>query len=118
MKTYREAEAEENYKVERDAYMRLRWSGDPIDHVLAYYGGFVHGNTYNIILEYADQGTLEDYMSNIGPPSTIEELVLLWDRLLHVTTGIMAIHGIGPHGPKISGYVFCFKPMCITSNVI
>lgn len=93
LKTYRTAEAEENYKRERDAYMKLRWAGQPSPHIIAYYGGFIHGNSYNIILEYADQGTLESFMKNTESPPTIEDTILFWDRLSDITHGIMMIHG-------------------------
>lgn len=93
LKTYRAADAEENYKAERDAYMKLRWAGKPSPHIIAYYGGFIHGDSYNIILEHADQGTLEGFMRNTMSPSTIEDTAIFWDRLFGVTHGIMTIHG-------------------------
>ena len=93
LKTYRDAEAEQNYKAERDAYMKLRWGKKPSEHIVAYYGSFIHGNSYNIILEYADQGTLEKFMRKTKSPSSPEETLLLWDRLLNVTHGLMTIHG-------------------------
>lgn len=94
LKTYRAAEAEENYKAERDAYMKLRWGGNPSLHIITYYGSFVHGKAYNIILEYADEGTLESFMEKTDQPSTVEEALLIWDRITDVTHGIMTIHGL------------------------
>lgn len=109
LKSYRTAEAEENYKAERDAYMKLRWSGQPSPHIIAYYGGFVHGDSYNIILEYADQGTLETFMRTTEPPSTVEDILLFWDRFSDITHGIMTIHGhIGNESSAsqiLNGYV-------------
>ncbi|CAF9943242.1 MAG: hypothetical protein ALECFALPRED_010901 [Alectoria fallacina] len=93
LKTYRSAEAEDNYKAERDAYMKLRWAGKPSPHIIAYYGGFIHGDSYNLILEYADQGTLETFMRNTESPSTVEDTLLFWDRLFDITHGVMTIHG-------------------------
>ena len=93
LKTYRDAEAQQNYKAERDAYLKLRWGGKPSEHIVAYYGSFIHGNSYNIVLEYADQGTLEAFMRKTKSPSSAEETQLLWDRLLSVTHGLMTIHG-------------------------
>ena len=93
LKTYRDAEAPHNYRAERDAYLKLRWGGKPSEHIIAYYGSFIHGNSYNIILEYADQGTLETFMRRTKSPSSPEETLLLWDRLLNVTHGLMTIHG-------------------------
>ena len=111
MKTYRAAEAEENYRAERGAYMKLRWQGNPSPHIIDYYGGFIHGNSYNLILEYADRGTLESFMRDTAPPSTIEDTLLFWDRLSNVTHGIMTIHGkIGNDSSAsqiLNGYVLC-----------
>lgn len=91
--------------------MKLRWMGKPSPHIIAYYGGFIHGNSYNIILEYADQGTLESFMRNTDPPSTIEDTLLFWDRLFDVTHGVMTIHGqIGNDSSAsqiLTGYVLC-----------
>lgn len=123
LKTYRNAEAEENYKVERDAYIKLRWTGKPSPHIIAYYGGFVHGDSYNIILEYADQGTLENFMRRTKPPSVTEDIVLFWDRFLRITHGIMTIHGhIGSDSSAsqiLKGYVVCSEPnpIVVTSDL-
>ena len=73
--------------------MKLRWGGKPSEHIIAYYGSFIHGHSYNIILEYADQGTLEDFMRKTDSPSSAEDSLLLWDRLFDVTHGVMTIHG-------------------------
>lgn len=121
LKTYRDAEAEENYKAERDAYMKLRWGGKPSPHIIAYYGGFVHGKSYNIILEYADQGTLETFMKETKSPRTIEDTLLFWDRLFKVTEGIARIHNTKIENDRsasqiLSGYVFC--PTRYTSLLI
>jgi hypothetical protein len=120
LKTYREAEAEENYKAERDAHMKLRWNGKPSAHISAYYGGFVHGNSYNIILEYADGGTLECFMRKTKPPSTIEDVLLLWDRLSDITHGVACIHGtIGNESSpiqRLNGWVM--SPIWYTSPLM
>lgn len=77
--------------------MKLRWARLQYPNLLTYYGSFEHGNTQNIILEWANIGTLESYMSTTSPPSTTEELVLFWDRLRGVLNGIMTIHGEGQY---------------------
>lgn len=111
LKTYRSAEAEDNYKAERDAYMKLRWAGKPSPHIIAYYGGFIHGDSYNLILEYADQGTLETFMRNTESPLTVEDTLLFWDRLFDITHGVMTIHGkIGNNSSAsqiLNGYGLC-----------
>ena len=93
LKTYRPAEAEECYKAERDAYMKLRWGAKPSPYIVTYYGGFIHGNSYNIILEYADRGTLEDFMKETDQPASVEDNLRFWDRLSGITHGLLTIHG-------------------------
>lgn len=93
LKTYRAAEAEQNYKAESEAYMKLRWGEKPTSHIITYYGGFVHGNSHNIILEYADRGTLENFMRRTDRPSTFRDTLMFWKRFVDVTHGIMTIHG-------------------------
>ena len=73
--------------------MKLRWAGKPSEHIVAYYGSFIHGNSYNVILEYADQGTLETFIKKTKSPSSPEETLLIWDRLFDVTHGLVTIHG-------------------------
>lgn len=111
LKTYREAGAEETYETERKAYMNLRWAGKPSPHIISYYGGFVHGNSYNIILEYADKETLESFMEKTDPPSTVEDTLLFWNRFFDVTHGIMTIHGLTRNESSASqilnGYLLC-----------
>ena len=91
--------------------MKLRWGGELPPHIIAYYGGFIHGNSYNIILEYADQGTLETFMRKTKSPSTIEDTLLFWNRLFDITHGILTIHGnIGYNSSAsqiLNGYVLC-----------
>ena len=94
LKTYLPAEAEANYNAESDAFRKLRWSGKPSAHIIAYYGGFIHGNSYNIVLEYADKGTLETFMRITEPPLSVEHTLLFWNRLFDVSHGIMTIHNV------------------------
>ena len=111
LKTYRPAEAEANYNAERDAFTKLRWAGNPSSHIIAYYGSFIHGNSYNILLEYADQGTLETFMRNTKRPTSVEDTLLFWDRLLDVSTGVMTIHNVTSGNRSaaqfLNGYVLC-----------
>lgn len=82
--------------------MKLRWDGKPPPHINAFYGGFIHGKLYNLILEYADKETLEHFMRKNVPPSKIEHALLLWDRLFDVTHGIAHIHGQVGNGSSSS----------------
>ncbi len=83
----------------------------PPSNIIGFYGGFVRQETYNIILEYADLGNLDDYMKQIPPPSTPQEKMTFWENFLAVMSGLVKIHGEGEDNPDILqillGYVMC-----------
>ena len=93
LKTYLGPDAKEQHKAERDAFIRLRHNDKPSPFIIAYYGSFVDENTYNIILEYADRGNLEQFMEAMPPPSTAENMIELWDRLCKISHGLAVLHG-------------------------
>lgn len=103
LKTYRTPEAAEYFENERDAFRRLRSSDEPPANIIEYYGIFVRGGTYNLILQFADQGTLEDYIANHPEPQSISDITTFSGRLLDVMRGPGQIHGTkapawdGPH---------------------
>ena len=88
--------------------MKLRYDESPLPAIIAYYGGFVHGKSYNNIFEFADGGTLEDYMRDTASPEHLEDTFLVWDRLFSLMHGLMAIHNVGNEGHSshpMNGYV-------------
>lgn len=61
--------------------------------MIGFYGGFRHGDRYNIILEFADKGTLEDYFKKITPPTTGEEIITFWEHLFNLIEALLFVHG-------------------------
>ena len=109
IKTYRTSEARTYFETERNAFMSLRTAGRPPPNIIGFYGSFFRGETFNIILEYADLGNLEDFMQRVQPPSSIEDIITFWDRFFDVTHGLVTIHGTQEGNPKeprsMLGYV-------------
>lgn len=109
LKTYRGPDAKDQYRQEQDAFLKLRHGNKPTPFVIAYYGSFVDDGTCNILLEYADRGNLEDFMKATTKPSTVEDMIQIWDRLCSITHGLSYIHGLpaGPptRFPNLLGYV-------------
>ena len=71
---------------------------------MEFYGSFIRENTYNIILEYADLGNLDQYMEKYGPPTNPTDRAMFWDRFLEVLFGLIRIHHedeSGDNGPQI-----------------
>ncbi|KAL8740664.1 MAG: hypothetical protein Q9190_006661 [Brigantiaea leucoxantha] len=93
LKTYWGPDAKDQHRAERDAFMNLRYNNTPTPCVIAYYGSFIDDGTYNIILEFADRGTLEEYMETTSKPTSIEDMIEFWDRLSDISHGLAFIHG-------------------------
>ncbi|KAL8859794.1 MAG: hypothetical protein Q9178_003626 [Gyalolechia marmorata] len=104
LKTYRTPEAKKYFENERDAFVQLRYGGKPPANIIEYYGSFAREGNYNIILEYADRGTLDDYMKNTPEPKSIREITTFWTNFLPVIRGLVQIHGTekqASDGPNI-----------------
>ncbi|KAL8787452.1 MAG: hypothetical protein Q9213_002229 [Squamulea squamosa] len=104
LKTYRTPEAQKYFENERDAFIRLRHGGRPHANIIEFYGSFVRDGTYNIILEYADRGTLDDYMKHTPEPKSIPEITTFWRSFFPVMYGLAHIHGTpgtASDGPNI-----------------
>lgn len=57
-------------------------------------GSYIHGDEFNIILEHADKGSLEDYFRNESPPSSGPDILGFWEGLFQLIKGLKAIHSV------------------------
>ena len=86
-------------------------SGLPSPHIITCYGSFVReeSQSYNLILEWADRGTLEEFMQKTPKPPVLENAALFWDRLSDILHGLATIHGatteVNPARQALIGYV-------------
>lgn len=96
LKTYRTQEAEKYYKAEVGAFRKLTPLGKPLPNLIEFYGSYVLDGTYNVILEYADQGNLEDYFKNTAPPSRGKDITQFWRGLFGVIRALDKIHELPP----------------------
>lgn len=93
LKTYRGPDAKQQHEAEKAAFAKLRSDTNPSPYVIAYHGSFVDEGTENIILEYADQGSFEEFMMRTPKPSTSRDMLEFWDRFSYITHGLASIHG-------------------------
>ncbi|CZR62093.1 uncharacterized protein PAC_11990 [Phialocephala subalpina] len=91
LKTYMTAEAETYYNNETAAFRRLKHQDS---NLIGFYGSFCQGNTFNIILEYADKGTLERYFKDCRPPIQSEDIINFWDGLFKNIWAVGRIHNL------------------------
>ncbi|KAL8755893.1 MAG: hypothetical protein Q9199_003320 [Rusavskia elegans] len=117
LKSYRNTvDAEKYYDNEWKALKRVH-SPAPSPHIVRFFGRFILGGVYNILLEYADMGTLEDYLAKTPPPCTAKDIIDFWRSILSVTWGLHRIHNSthsapsGTDGPRIfQGWHHDIKP--------
>jgi serine/threonine protein kinase len=60
--------------------------------ILGCYGSYTERNTYNILLEFADRGSLENYFQKESPPSDREDIVKFWKALFELIDALRTIH--------------------------
>lgn len=86
-------DGKEQYDQELNSFASILHAGnDP--NIVSFFGSFKHGDTFNIILEYANEGTLEDLMQNTQPPKKPEHLYELWGALLKLLQGLTTLHNL------------------------
>ena len=110
MKTYNTRDADDYYDNEVRAFKYIA-ARDEIDKsFIQYLGSYQQGGTYNILLEFADGGTLEDFFQYTAPPTSSEQILMFWERFFNVVKALSLIHEYeGPEGVKgpdvLVGYV-------------
>ena len=116
LKTYRTEDARKYYETESNAFKHLRSLNRPPQNIIAFYGGFERGDTYNIILEFADGGNLDQFIERTPSPISPDELSTFWDQFFNILHGLAVIHGeVGeevnePH--MLLGYVVPNNSYC------
>lgn len=98
LKTYNTADAERYYHNEVNGFLNLGIN----TNIIGFHGSFVWDGTYNVLLEYADRGTLEQYFHTIPPPSSGEGTTKFWRELFRTLGALAAIHGVWPSDPAAS----------------
>lgn len=84
-----EPDAIEAYDSEKVAFQRLK---DEHADVVKYLGSFHQKNVACILLEFADEGNLEDYFRKHSRPGSDADIVTFWKHFLKITKGLQDIH--------------------------
>ncbi|KAJ9667922.1 hypothetical protein H2201_002108 [Coniosporium apollinis] len=94
LKTYRTKHAEKYYDSEVYGFSKLKSGGRSEATIIGFYGSFTQNGTFNVLLEYADMGNLEQYFRNFLPPSKGEDIKSFWSKLFDITRAIQCIHTV------------------------
>lgn len=68
------------------------------DSIIGFYGSYMHGNTFHIILEFANEGTLEDFLHREPRPTDLHDIHVFWDHFLGVVNAVTVLHHVGREG--------------------
>lgn len=84
-------------------YLYLQKSGQLLGKtVTGFYGSFVHDDSFTIILEHADQGTLDTFMSTAPPPTSGEDITRVWESILKLHEGLHTVHNMSaPYSTEV-----------------
>jgi serine/threonine protein kinase len=90
---------------------------DSVDkrHIVMFYGNYTHLNTANIIMERANEGSLEDYFQKHPPPSESEDIRKFWFNLYQI---LKALHHIHYVEQKLNGHLRISKGFVPTPDVL
>lgn len=113
LKTYRYKDAKENYETEVKAFRALMPGGALGKSIIDFYGSYEQDGSYNVLLEYADRGTLEDYLQSTPPPTRGEDIYKFWKALFNVIKALNLIHNVqgeqANDPPILQGCVSVFR---------
>ncbi|KAM3071948.1 hypothetical protein ACMFMG_008416 [Clarireedia jacksonii] len=88
LKTYCGKDARTSYDKEVAAFCRLTKA----EGIIGFYGSWKQNGRYNILLEYADVGTLETFLLHTDPPDKDSDIIDLWESVFQLLQGLLKIH--------------------------
>jgi serine/threonine protein kinase len=94
LKTYYGNDAKRYFDTEVNAFKRLRSAST---YMIRFYGAFTQGDRYNILLEFADKGSLEQYFKTVKTPKSGEDIISFWESLFMLLEALLRIHEGADH---------------------
>ena len=91
LKTYSLNNAE-SYANEVEAYRRLMQRPHVDSEMVKFYDSFGHCRSFNILLEWADQGILEGVFRTKRQPTSGDEIITFWDNFVQLIQALSRIH--------------------------
>lgn len=117
-KVYEGDEGEVRYNTETDAYIRLqKFSNNSIANYFASFH-FREAKKFVIVLEYAEGGSLTDYLEANLPPTTPEDALLLWEPIFKLTEGLDLLTSIYQQNPRSQSFVGCVAVNFVHANLL
>ena len=94
LKKFCTSDAKTYYENDIAALEMLKRTEGAASAFVNYYGSFRLNGTYNVLLEYAGGGTLDDYYQFMDPPTAVSEAIDFWLEMLKLSKAIKIAHDI------------------------
>jgi hypothetical protein len=78
----------------------LNQDGLSVPSIIRVYGSFEQNQTYNVLFEHVDGGTLEHYFRRVKPPTKEEDIVKFWGRLFYLAQAIRNLEAVNSDGRR------------------
>lgn len=94
LKRYPLPDGESLYREEVNGFRSVKQE----DSIRRFYGSFIHGDHFNLLLQFPDKGSLEEYFRKETPPSRGQDIISFWEGLFQLIKGLKTIHSVrGSH---------------------
>jgi len=74
--------------------MRLNNRLTKNDNIIGFFGSFIQNDSFSLILQRADKGSLWQYFKNTKQPNTLDDVRWFWRSLFDVLRGLHCVHCI------------------------
>ncbi|PSN67390.1 hypothetical protein BS50DRAFT_553398 [Corynespora cassiicola Philippines] len=100
----------ELHRNEVKAYRALGEQPDTSQNLAFFHGSWKQGDTYFMLLEYVEGGTLEKYIEKTRPPSKTHDMITLWENLSGLCKILCCLHSIRTIDGNMQGIHHDIKP--------
>ena len=88
LKSYQGIHARRWLRFETTELRKAHFANLSHPSIIEFYSSYTLGDSYNIVLEYADMGTLEQLFDNITEPRRGVDINNFWRSLLNISDGL------------------------------
>ncbi|KAM7185597.1 Protein kinase-like domain containing protein [Naviculisporaceae sp. PSN 640] len=76
------------------------------EHIVGYYGSFIQNGKFNLLLQFANAGSLLEYYRNpaVHPPKDPDAICQFWKSLLGILKGLHQVHQIRPKNDDLGEF--------------
>lgn len=109
LKRYKPPYSQDEYDNELNAFHFISNQSierQSLESFIGFYGSYVHDRMCNIVLEYANEGTLEDMFQKTPPPETVPQRLQILTSLFGLVNALKILHATQMRSPDNTVYTY------------